>query len=214
MFRTFQVHLEGVSPLLLSNCANSDPLGDAQRRKEHYSSKHKKSEDDHRHLRTLDWLYSVYWMTEGQVMVDEGENQLAFDGYADPYLPSSNFQRCLRNAATRWKLGKATLQAISVTNDPPLQFDGPKDAVAMFNSRFPKYQLASFVKRGQKGVWINRCIIPGWEVDYTLTLDDEVIEVDQFRRIINAAGKGEGLGTWRPRYGRFVCTSIEELEEC
>ena len=210
MFRTFQVHLEGASPLLLSNCANSDPLGEAQKLKEHYSGKRKKSDDDHRHLRTLDWLYSAYWATEGQVLVDEGENQLAFEGYADPYLPSSNFQRCLRNAATRWKLGKATLQAISVTNDPLLQFDGPKDAVAMFVNRTPKYQLASFVKRG---VWINRCIIPGWEVDYTLTLDDEVIEVDQFRRIVNAAGKGEGLGTWRPRYGRFVCTSITEVEE-
>jgi hypothetical protein len=209
MFRTFRVHLEGLSPLLLSNCANSDPLGEPQRLKEHYSSKRRKSEDDHRHLRTLDWLYSCYWATEGQVLVDEGENQLGFEGYGDPYLPSSNFQRCLRNAATRWKLGKATLSAISVTNDPLVQFDGPRDAVGMFNSRLPKYQLSSFTKRG---VWVNRCLIPGWEVDFTLTLDDEVIEVDQFRRILNVAGSSEGLGTWRPRYGRFICTAIDEME--
>jgi len=27
------------------------------------------------------------------------------------------------------------------------------------------------------------------------------------------AGKAEGLGTWRPRYGRFEVTEIKEVDE-
>lgn len=209
MLREFKVHLEGTSPLLLSNVSNSDPLGDAAKLKSSYTSKRTKSDEDHRHLRTLDWLYSCYWANEGQVLVDESSNQLGFTGYANPYRPASNFQRCLRNAATRWKLGKATLSAITVTSNPLLEYDGPRDAVAMFNSRAPKYQLASFTKRG---VWVNRCLIPSWNVSYEITLDEEVIPIDQFRRIVDASGRAEGLGTWRPRYGRFACSLIEDLE--
>jgi hypothetical protein len=46
-----------------------------------------------------------------------------------------------------------------------------------------------------------------------LTLDDEIMGIDQLRRIANMAGKAEGLGTWRPRYGRFTVSGIQEMGE-
>ena len=116
----------------------------------------------------------------------------------------------MRNAATKWKLGKDTLRAIVVTNNPFIEYDGPKDAVEMFNSRTPKFQLCSFTGRG---VWVNRLLIPDWSVQFELMLDDEIMGTDQLRRIMKMAGKSEGLGTWRPRYGRFEVTDITEIEE-
>ena len=96
-----------------------------------------------------------------------------------------------------------------VTNNPELEFDGPKDALSMINHRAPKLQLAAFTGRG---VWVNRLFLPDWSTTFELTLDDEIMGVDQLRRIANMAGKAEGLGTWRPRYGRFAVTNIEEVE--
>lgn len=125
-------------------------------------------------------------------------------------MPGSNFQRCLRNAATKWKLGKDVLRSVVVTNNPLLEFEGSKIAVDMLNSRSPKLQLAAFTGRG---VWVNRLYIPAWSANFELTLDDEIMGIDQLRRIANMAGKAEGLGTWRPRYGRFAVTTIEEIEE-
>ena len=132
-----------------------------------------------------------------------------FADVSAPTLPGANFQRCLRNAATKWKLGKDVLRSVVVSNDPEIEYDGPKDAIEMFNSRTPKFQIAAFTCRG---VWVNRLVIPEWQVTYRLTVDDEILSVSQLKQIITMAGKAEGLGTWRPRYGRFEVTEIKEVE--
>lgn len=210
--RTLEVSVQGTAALLCSNVEYSDPLGDHQPNKAFFTDKKGKAKTDgvHRAVRTLDWLYSGYWMNEGTVAVDEAENCVGFEGFSDPYLPGANFQRCIRNAATKWKLGKDTLRAICVTNNPALEYDGPTDAVEMFNSRKPKFQNTAFTGRG---VWVNRLMVPNWSATFELTLDDEIMGVDQFRRIANLAGKSEGLGTWRPRYGRFLVSAINEISE-
>lgn len=200
----------GTAGLLLSNVANSDPLGEGAKQKAFFSGKKKKSDDDHRSLRVLDWIFSGYWKNQGVVEIDEAENQVGFDGFSVPYLPGANFQRSLRNAATKWKLGKDVLRSVVVINNPEIEYDGPKDAVEMFNSRMPKYQMASFTARG---VWVNRLLLPEWQATFQLTLDDEILGVDQLRRIANMSGKAEGLGTWRPRYGRFALVGdINEID--
>ena len=51
--------------------------------------------------------------------------------------------------------------------------------------------------------WVTRLILPKWAIKYTVTIDDERISVEDLVRIADTAGRFEGLGTWRPRYGRF-----------
>lgn len=209
--RNLQVTIEGTAGLLCSNSSYCDPLGDYQPKKEYFTDKKGKAKTEgvQRAVRILDWLFSGYWKHEGKVEIDEAENQVGFDGFAVPYLPGANFQRCLRNAATKWKLGKDVLRSVLVTNNPALKYDGPSNAVDLFNARAPKFQLCAFTGRG---VWVNRLLVPEWSATFDLVLDDELMAVDQLRRIANMAGKSEGLGTWRPRYGRFQVTNIAEVE--
>ena len=204
----FQVTVEGTSPLLCSNVASSDPLGEGSKQKAFFHSKRKKNDEDHRALRTLDWIFSGYWGSQGEISVDETENTVDFEGFSKPTLPGANFQRCLRNAATKWKLGKDVLRSVVVSNDPEIEYDGPKDAVEMFNSRTPKFQMAAFTSRG---VWVNRLMFPLWKATYRLTVDDEILSVSQLKQIITMAGKAEGLGTWRPRHGRFTASEPVEV---
>ena len=204
----FQVTVEGTSPLLCSNVQSSDPLGEGSKQKAFFSSKKKKNEEDHRALRTLDWLFSGYWGTQGEVTLNESQNTVDFEGFSIPTLPGANFQRCLRNAATKWKLGKDVLRSVVVSNDPEIEYEGSKDAVELFNSRSPKFQLAAFTSRG---VWVNRLMFPVWKATYRLTVDDEILSVSQLKQIITMAGKAEGLGTWRPRHGRFTAGELVEV---
>ena len=204
----FQVTVEGTSPLLCSNVASSDPLGEGSKQKAFFHSKKKKNDEDHRALRTLDWVFSGYWDKQGEIDVNETENTVDFEGFANPILPGANFQRCLRNAATKWKLGKDVLRSVVVSNDPEIEYDGPKDAIEMFNSRTPKFHKAAFTCRG---VWVNRLMIPEWKATYRLTVDDEILSVSQLKQIITMAGKAEGLGTWRPRHGRFTASEPVEV---
>ena len=206
--KSFEVTVEGTSPLLCSNVESSDPLGEGSKQKAFFHSKRKKNDEDHRALRTLDWIFSGYWKNHGKVAIDEDNNMVDFADFSAPTLPGANFQRCLRNAATKWKLGKDVLRSVVVSNDPEIEYDGPKDAIEMFNSRTPKYQKAAFTCRG---VWVNRLMIPEWQVTYRLTVDDEILSVSQLKQIITMAGKAEGLGTWRPRHGRFTASEPVEV---
>ena len=94
--------MQGTAGLLCSNVQYSDPLGDYCKQKQYFTDKKGKAKTDgvHQAVRILDWLFSGYWMEEGSVEIDEANNEeVGFEGFARPYMPGANFQRCLRNAA-------------------------------------------------------------------------------------------------------------------
>lgn len=206
--RRFQAAVTGTAPLLLSNNLCSDPLSQANKDKKHFTSKRSKSDDDHMALRLIDWVYSGYWSKPGSVEIDDIENAVNFTGFSDLTLPSQNFARSLRNGATAFKLGKEVTRALIVENEPLIDYDGPKSATEMVaDSRFI---LTSPVVRMKVTNWVTRLILPEWAVKYQLTVDDDRISIDDLERICQTAGRFEGLGTWRPRYGRFS-TELSEL---
>ena len=112
--RRFQADLTGTAALLLSNNACSDPLSKAAKIKKHFTSKRTKVDADHQNLRVIDWAYSGYWAEPGEVVIDDTSNSVSFDGFSDLYIPSQNFERCLRNGATAFKLGKEVTRALIV----------------------------------------------------------------------------------------------------
>ena len=205
--RRFEIAVEGVSPLLLSNNLCSDPLSLAAKDKKFFTDKGKKVDEDHLNLRLIDWVHSGYWSKPGKVVIDEQENAVSFDGFSDLTLPSQNFARCLRNGATAFRLGKEVNRALIVENEPLIDYDGPKAANDMVANS--KFILTSPVVRKQSTNWVTRLVLPQWSVDYTVSVDDERISVSDLERIVQNAGRFEGLGTWRPRYGRFVSTLTE-----
>ena len=205
--RRFEAAVEGTNALLLSNNLCSDPLSEAAKIKKHFTNKRTKSDQDHQNLRVIDWAYSGYWKTPGRVLIDDTDNTVAFDGFEGLYLPSQNFQRCLRNGATAFKLGKEVERALIVENEAELEYEGPSNAAEMI--AHPRFILTSPVVRQKVTNWVTRLLLPSWSAKFFITVDDDRISVDALERIVSAAGKFEGLGTWRPRYGRFVA----ELKE-
>lgn len=205
--RRFNVAVEGISPLLLSNNACSDPLSQAAKDKKHFTSKRKKADEDHLSLRLIDWVNSGYWIEPGEVHIDDVENNVTFIGFCGLTLPSQNFARSLRNGATAFKLGKEVTRAVIVENEPEIKYEGPKSAAEMVQD--PRFMLTSPVVRQKVTNWVTRLILPEWSTDYQVTIDDERISVDDLHRICYNAGRFEGLGTWRPRYGRYSCELTE-----
>jgi len=209
-FVNYQVTVNGTAGLLCSNVENSDPLGEGAKQKAYFSSKKKKNDEDHLCLRALDWVFSGYWKNQGTVKIHEAKNSVEFHGFSDPYMPGANFLRCLRNAATKWKLGKDVLRSVVVTNDPLIEYQGSKDALEMYTKDQNYFSNTAFTSRG---VWVQRLLFPDWKCTFELMVDDEILSVSQLNRIITMAGKAEGLGTWRPRFGRFSASELVEIDE-
>lgn len=205
-FRRFHLSLEGTRPLLLGNPCTIDPLGPYFGAIKYYTSI-KKNRNEHA-LRRLSWLFSGYWRQEGDFEYGPAlDGDSRFAGYGTPYLPAQNLQRCLRDGATAWKLGKDTKRAIVVESDSPIQYDGPANAEQMYEDN--RFVSAAPTGRGTMAV---RVRIPHWAVNYNLLVNDEIIDPMTLAKILDRSGIAEGLGTWRPMHGRFQVTQLEEVE--
>lgn len=200
-FRRFELTIEGTRPLILSNPCAVDPLGPHAAAIKYFTGL-KKSRNEHA-LRRLHWLFSGYWGTEGTFVGDS-----SFEGFAEPFLPAQNLQRCIRDRAVAWKLGKDTKRAIVVEGDAPLAYDGPTDALLMYeDSRFISIAVTN------RGTMAVRVRIPHWSASYSMLVNDEIIDPQTLAKILDRAGiAGQGLGTWRPRHGRFQVTQLDEVE--
>jgi hypothetical protein len=205
-FRRFQLTIAGTRPLICGNPCTVDPLGPHAEAISWFTSL-KRNRNEHA-LRRLHWLFSGYWGTEGTFTYGTDlDGDSSFEGFADPILPAQNLQRCLRDGATAWKLGKDTYRAIVVENDSPIEYDGPRDATEMYAD--PRFVSIARTGRGTMAV---RVRIPDWQASYQLLVNDEIIDPGMLAKIIDRAGIAEGLGTWRPFNGRFQALELAELE--
>jgi len=205
-FRRFDLTIEGTRPIILSNPCTVDTLSPQSTAIKYYTGL-KKNRNEHA-LRRLHWLFSGYWGTEGEFVYGadlDGDSD--FNGYSDPYLPAQSLQRCIRDGATAWKLGKDTFRAIVVENDAPLMYDGPKDAKLMYEDK--RFVSTARTKRGTIAV---RVCIPRWSASYKLFVNEEIIDPQTLAKILDRAGIAEGLGTWRPTHGRFKVVALDEVE--
>ena len=205
-FRRFELTIQGTKPLILSNPCTVDPLGPHAEAIKYFTGL-KKNRNEHA-LRRLHWLFSGYWSTEGEFIYGPSlDGDSKFSGFAEPYLPAQNLQRCIRDGAVAWKLGKDTKRAIVVENDAILHYDGPTSAELMYDD--PRFVSIAPTGRGVVAV---RMRLPKWSATYHLLVNDEIIDPTTLAKILDRAGIAEGLGTWRPANGRFEVTQLDEVE--
>jgi hypothetical protein len=215
-FLRYAVELTGTAPLLSSNNCTIDQLGaPAEILNWYYKIPAKKREPRvERAMRNLHWLFSGYWNNEGAVThPSETDGFDVFEGYSEPILPAANLQRCLRDAATAWKLGKDVSRSTIVENDAVISYDGPREARAMLQDG--RYYSCRPNGRGNMAI---RMILPSWVVRFNVLINDEIMGDRDFAKILDRAGVAEGLGAWRPgspkggRFGRFQVTELTPVE--
>jgi len=58
-----------------------------------------------------------------------------------------------------------------------------------------------------------RAIIRDWELDFVINVVNDSINFDTLQDIVTAAGAFNGIGDWRPKYGRFEVIKFEKQKE-
>lgn len=186
-----QLHLDvtGRTGLVMHNGRLADPLDPLAIELSRLTDKRNRTEEEEREIADFEWFAGLYY-----------EKDLG------TYLPAENIVRCLRDAATAWKLGEAVYDFVHVTTDRiPVQHDGPADPRKL--QKLPEYRLRKTVKIGRNRTPRTRPIFRTWSMSLDIDLDDADLNLSDFERIVERAGRLEGVGTARKLgFGRFAAT--------
>jgi hypothetical protein len=53
--------------------------------------------------------------------------------------------------------------------------------------------------------------LENWELDFTIQLISDDLPVEVVKSALDDAGREGGIGDYRPRFGRFIVTSFQEV---
>lgn len=176
-----KLKIVGVSPLLMnqfvmrSGKASGPRVGKAQNEKESGL-----------------WRDKVYWSEEQKCVA----------------LPSYMIEACFAQAAKMFKSGKRTLGAqakatVFIAEDEiPIICKGKRITELEENGQIQLDGRRAVVQRN--AVERFRPMLREWSMEFTVhLLEPEVIDEKQLRAIAERAGRFNGLGDFRPRFGRF-----------
>lgn len=191
----YTVTIEGIRPLLMHNGRLCDPLDEHTKGLKAAAKQRNKSDEDHIRVARLEF-----------------EGGLYHDEKLGPLIPSDNLQAMIERGSTRRKLGKVFKAHVSVDMPPdangfPLKYKGPRDIEGLWGNR--AFVFSKGAKVGQSRVMRTRARFPtGWSVTFGVEVLVDGVSKSQLEQAITDAGLYEGLGDWRPRYGRFILKSV------
>lgn len=189
-----KVRIEGTRPLLMHNGRLANPMDPYTLALKKCSSVKKKTQADHLNTMEAEFLGSLYHSPKIGV-----------------FIPSNAIEGTLIEGAKKNKLGKAFKGAVSVLDDAPLLYSGPKTPDKLWKDE--KFRDARMVAVNQARVVRCRPIFQDWASEFEILLENEMeVSVEDVRTALTAAGS-VGLLDYRPKFGRFEVTEFEQVEE-
>lgn len=187
---TFRI--ESTRPLLMQAETLANPLSPVTRSHKAVAGKRKKTEEDYLWLLRSEWEASMYHTPE-----------------IGPYLPAINIEACIAEAAKASKQGKLVKQAVTVLTDRArLEYDGPRDKDSLYGDGGTKFVDVRGVNVNGKKVMRARPQFLEWACEFDVAFMDDLIDAQDLFRIVEHAGRVIGVGTYRPRFGRFNARAI------
>lgn len=187
---TFEI--ESTRPLLMQAETLANPLNARTKAHKAIAGKRKKTEEDYL------WL-----------LRDEWEVNMYFDKDTGPYMPAINIEACIAEAAKATKQGKLVKQAVSVLTDKaPLVYDGARTIAGMYGDGSTPFVDVRGVGVMGKKVMRARPQFLNWSLSFDVSFMDDMIDAQDLRRIVEHAGRVIGIGTYRPRFGRFAVKAV------
>lgn len=184
-----QIRLTGTSGLLMHSDRLANPLDPLKKEMATYTSKRKKTDEDHEIIARLEWQAAMYHAEE-----------------TGPYLPGRMLKACLIGAAKKTKEGpKVKTGLIVMTDKAALEYTGPRDQEKMWKSGKYTDSRSVVVQRAR----LMRCrpVFSEWAAVFEVIFDPAVIDKSDIQRIASTAGLLVGIGDYRPEnggdFGRF-----------
>jgi hypothetical protein len=186
---TIKLRLIGNRPLLMHSGRLSDPLDEIARDLAKVTGKRMKTAADHEQIACIEWHGSL-WLSDGH-----------------PCIPSEAVEASFIGAARARKKAKQARAGLMVMSPCPLVYDGPRDIDKLWQD--PAFQLRRSVRVGNARTIRTRPRFPTWRADATISFVPTLLDRAEILDIFAIAGCQEGIGDWRPKYGRFTVELIQ-----
>lgn len=175
--------LRSICPMLVHNGQLADPTNVFAKAMKAISGKRAKTDADFEEMARIEFLGGLYM------------------GKAGPVIPPQNVRGMLIRAARKRKEGKQAEAGVFVLDNTQMEYDGPRDADALWEDE--SFRHRAIVVVGRNRVARTRPIFNEWQAKVKVTFDDELVNERQLDEWFEIAGGIIGLGDWRPQYGRF-----------
>lgn len=192
----YKVTIRGIRPLLMHNGRLADPLDEYAKALKVVAKKRDKSDEDHIEVGRHEFIGGLY-----------------LDPKLGPVIPSDNLQRVLERGSTKRKLGKVFKALVEVPEPADgslgykLDYVGPRDPKVLWLDKSFVFRKGARVSNAR--VVRTRARFPtGWSVSFPIEVLQGGATKAQVQEALADAGVYEGIGDWRPRYGRFEVEKI------
>jgi hypothetical protein len=190
--KTVSVGVRGVQPLLMKSSRGIDPTDPMVKQMRAITSKRKKTDADLLELDRLEFLVGLYW--NGSAV----------------YIPDVNIVGTIRDGAKANRRGREIQAGVDVQEvEVPLVYDGPKTPEALYEARWVDRRAVR--NKGTGGAVMRvRPRFNEWALRFTLVVDNHIADPKDVKAALEHAGLRNGLGDFRPRFGRFEVTAWKE----
>jgi hypothetical protein len=185
--QNFTVRLTGTTPLVLHNNQCVDARNPFKKKIAAITGrKGKKTESDLEELERLEFLSGMY-------MHDQH----------GPVIPAANLRRMLIDGARKDKNGKEFESGVFISEDAPIQYEGPRDAEGMWKER-EKFAWSTIVKNQRASIVRTRPRFTKWGVEFQILTEDSLVSQDMLETALSRAALMCGIGDGRSiGCGRF-----------
>jgi hypothetical protein len=182
-----KIRFTSTRPALQHNARLANPLDPIARGVKKYSSKTKKTDEDHEAMAHLEMQGSLYLDHGGEVV-----------------WPTENFEASVVDAAKTRKLGKDVKRSgfRAIENEVPLYVDGRRISLKEVMED-QKYWFQKSVRVNSSRVPRTRPIISNWVCEAEFVFDSEVLDPVILEELLVIAGSQIGVGDWRPKFGLY-----------
>ena len=190
------IEVTGTSPLSMHNIQLADPMNEFAKRIAEITGKRRKTEADQLEIAHLEFLGGLY-----------------YDPVLGVYVRTYAVMRCFEQAGKITRQGKSVMQGVAVMADKTaLVYDGPREPQALWER--PEFHWREMVGVAGRRVARMRPIFRKWSLSFEAELVEEVIDLEDFVRIAETAGRVEGLLEGRKLgNGRFLVNIVADKKK-
>jgi hypothetical protein len=180
--------ITGVSPLVMHNGQLANPLNRFAKDIKQISRKRNKTDADFEELARLEWLGALYLLR------------------GEPCLTGELIESCIVRGAATKKRSKQAKAGVLCLGAFPLQYGGPRDPLELWEHE--EFRLQVGVRVGGSRVIRTRPVFSQWSAEVEVRFNPSLLNAAEILEFLGAAGELEGVGDWRPRFGRFEVQQV------